>query len=132
MSPEQIGFRFTRIYTPAVLLFLFCNALAGPFLVRKTEALWPHMALACLSALSVLIGAWAMKTVLSDTDEYIRKLTTDALLIAAALTLTLTSAYGYLMSYSAAPSVSLIYIVPVFVAFFAVATAYHIAVGRYK
>lgn len=132
MTPEKIGFRFTRIYTPAVLLFVFCNALAGPFLVRFSDALWLHILVATLAGFSVLLGSAAIRRILLDTDEYIRKVTMDALLIAIVLTLTVTSVYGYLETYSFAPSLSYIVIAPAFVTSFAIVTAIHIAMGKYK
>lgn len=132
MTPEKAGFRFTVLYTPATLMFVFTNALMGPFLARADSPLFAHYIGAALTAFAVLVGSYAFARVMKDSDEYLRKLTFESLGVATALTLTFTAAYGYLMSYAEAPHMSLIFIVPLFATFFALTTGYQFATGKFK
>lgn len=132
MTPEKAGFRFTVLYTPATLMFVFVNALVGPFLVRADSPVFAHYIGAAMTACAVLLGSYAFARVMKESDEYLRKLTFESLGVATALTLTFTAAYGYLMTFAAAPNLSLIFIVPIFATFFVLTMGYQFATGKFK
>lgn len=96
--------RYVRILAP-VMTFYVIFSFAGPIALQyMTEPpVWAVSLVAIITALPIIVVFWLMTRFLRGTDEYYRKIQTDAILIGGAITLSLSVAWGFLELYQVAP-----------------------------
>jgi hypothetical protein len=106
--------RYTRemaVSGAAYLAFVFGAA----FVLRNFEVpQWARIVLALLPVAPSLMMLRAYLTYLAALDEFQRRLQTDALLIAAGVTVFGTFAYGFLEEWADLPHLPLIWVFPIF------------------
>ncbi len=97
--------RYRRSYWPLIALYgVVC--LGGAFLIKATDA--PRWLAAVVAILTVapLAGIfWLVARLLRETDEYTRKIQTEALLTGGAITLTLTGVWSFFELYGVVPEI---------------------------
>jgi hypothetical protein len=104
---------------------------ATAFVIRNVEtAQWVRIVLALLPIAPALMMLRAYLTHLNAMDEFQRRLQTDALLIAAGVTVFGTFAYGFLEEWADLPHLPLIWVFPIFS--FVFGAAHAIIRHRYK
>jgi hypothetical protein len=84
-------------------------------IVRNFEApQWLRVILALLPVAPALLMLRSYLTYLNAMDEFQRRLQTDALLMAAGITVFGTFAYGFLEEFANLPHVSMLWVFPIF------------------
>ena len=102
-QPVQITYReanrrYRRAYWPVVLLYA-AAAIGGALLVKQSPPMWAVATIAIVTALPIMGLFWLMRRLLNETDEYTRKLHTDALLTGGGITFSLTVVWSFLVLY---------------------------------
>lgn len=116
----------------AVSMILYAGLVFGAaFVIRNVEApQWVRIVLALAPIAPALMMLRAYLAHLNALDEFQRRLQTDALLIAAGVTVFGTFAYGFLEEWADLPHVSLLWVFPIFSVVFGAA---HVVIRhRYK
>ena len=100
----------------------------GALLIRYVHVpQWGLVVLAILPTAPALMMLRAYMIRVAGLDEFQRRLQTDALIVAAGVTVFGTFAYGFLEDWANAPQVSLIWVFPLFSFIFGVA---HVIIRR--
>lgn len=101
------------------------------FVIRNLDApQWSRIVLALVPTAPALMMLRAYLTYLNALDEFQRRLQTDAMLLAAGVTVFSTFAYGFLEEWAELPHVPLLWVFPLFLMVFGIA---HIIIRhRYK
>lgn len=118
--------RYRRAYWPVVLLYA-AAAIGGALLVKQSPPMWAVATIAIVTALPIMGLFWLMRRLLAETDEYTRKLHTDALLTGGGITFSLTVVWSFLVLYGVVHEdryfPSTMFITPAFLVLYGVAFA---------
>lgn len=90
-------------------------AITGAFDTMKAPGTW---AFALVVAAPVIGQLWALLAFLRDSDEFVRALSAKRFIVAAGVALAVSSAWGFMELYAAAPHVSPAMVFPLFWAAF--------------
>ena len=90
--------RYRRAYWPVIFLYAAAS-IGGALLVKQNPPMWAIATIAVVTALPIMALFWLMRRLLAETDEYSRKLHTDALLTGGAITFSLTVVWSFLVLY---------------------------------
>lgn len=74
--------------------------------------------IALVPAIAIWVAIWSQTRLLRETDEYQRRLLTDASLIALAFTMAFSTGWGFLEANAGIPHFPLLLILPAFYLFF--------------
>jgi hypothetical protein len=122
--------RYVRDMALAMGLYI-ALVFAAALIIRYADApQWARIVLALLPTAPALMMLRAYLAHLNALDEFQRRLQTDALLIAAGVTVFGTFAYGFLEEWADLPHVSLLWVFPIFSVVFGAAHA--VIRHRYK
>jgi hypothetical protein len=129
-TPKRAGRRYARDMALAMGLYI-ALVFAGALIIRTADApQWARIVLALLPTAPALMMLRAYLSHLGALDEFQRRLQTDALLIAAGVTVFGTFAYGFMEEWADLPHVSLLWVFPIFS--FVFGAAHAIIRHRYK
>jgi hypothetical protein len=100
----------------AVYMAIYAALVFGAALIIRNfdAAQWLRVILALLPIAPALLMLRSYLTYLNAMDEFQRRLQTDALLMAAGITVFGTFAYGFLEEFADLPHVSLLWVFPIF------------------
>lgn len=100
ISYKQAQRRYIRIFWPVMAVYIV-TCFAGPTLIGFVEPqpMWFKPVIAILTATPVAIVFWLLLRNVRETDEYVRSQMVSAILPAAAITLALTTLWGFMEMY---------------------------------
>jgi hypothetical protein len=90
--------RYRRAFWPVILLYAVA-CIGGALLVKQNPPMWAVATIAMVTALPIMGLFLLMRRLLNETDEYTRKLHTDALLTAGGIVFSLMVAWSFLVLY---------------------------------
>ena len=118
--------RYRRAYWPVVFLYA-AAAIGGALLVKQNPPMWAIATIAVVTALPIMGLFWLIRRLLNETDEYTRKMHTDALLTGGAITLSVTIVWSFFELYGVVPQEryfpATMFVVPAFLTFYGVSFA---------
>src|SRR5215831_4293711 len=92
ISYREANRRYYRAYWPVILLYAAAS-IGGALIVKQNPPMWAVAAIAVVTAAPIMALFWLMRRLLAETDEYTRKLQTDALLTGGAITFSLAAVW---------------------------------------
>ncbi len=90
--------RYRRAYWPVIVVYA-AAAIGGALLVKQNPPMWAIATIAVVTALPVMGLFWLMRRLLAETDEYTRKLHTDAMLTSGGIVFSLTVVWSFFVLY---------------------------------
>lgn len=127
---KRAGARYTRAMTAAALAYVAIVAIAVYTLDRFSPPRWTVIVLSLLPMAPALLMLRAYLVFTRSMDEFQRRLQNEALIVACAVTVFGSFAYGFLEEWAEFPHLPLIWVLPAFCMVFGVA---HIVIRlRYK
>lgn len=95
--------RYNRAYWPVIGLYAV-TCIGGALLIKHgSPPEWAVAAIAILTAAPIVVLFWLLRRLLNETDEYTRKLQTEALLTGGGVTLSLVTLWSFLELYGVVP-----------------------------
>lgn len=100
VSYKQAQSRYIRVFWPVMVVYIVA-CFAGPALISLVEPqpVWLKPILAVFTAFPIAIVFWLLLRHVRETDEYTRSQMVAAILPAAAITLALTTFWGFMEIY---------------------------------
>lgn len=100
VSYKQAHRRYMRVFWPVMVIYII-TCFAGPALINVVDPqpTWLKPVIALLTATPIAIVFWLLLRNLRETDEYTRSEMISAILPAAAITLALTTFWGFMEMY---------------------------------
>lgn len=100
VSYKQAQRRYIRVFWPVMIVYII-TCFAGPALIALVDPqpTWFKPVIAILTATPLAIVFWLLLRHVRETDEYTRSQMVSAILPAAAITLALTSFWGFMEMY---------------------------------
>ncbi len=100
ISYKQAQQRYIRVFWPVMVVYIIL-CFAGPVLIGMVEVqpVWLKPVIAFVTAAPIAIVFWLLLRNIRQTDEYTRSQMVGAILPAAAITLTLTTFWGFMELY---------------------------------
>lgn len=98
--------RYQKAFAPVMIFYvIFC--FAGPMLLNAMidPPLWIVSIVAIVTALPIIGVFLLVVRLLRETDEYTRKVQTDAILVGGAITLSVTVMWAFLELFEAVPRI---------------------------
>jgi len=116
MTPMQAKKRYFKVFVPSMAAYII-TIFSVVTIIKSTELpVWVQYGLAIIPALCVWLTLWAHGRYIMETDEYDRHRQTQAVMIAAAVTLTFSTGWGLLEMLVDAPKFPVFYIFVLFCA----------------
>lgn len=126
---QRSGARYAWRFGLAVALYTVLVLVALPLARRMPEGSPQRYLLACLPALGVVAGIWALSRYLGEADEFQSKKLLQSLAFSVAGTVLISVIVGFTQSVGA-PALSWIWVTPVWAVLFGLGSA--IAAWRYR
>jgi hypothetical protein len=104
VSFSEAGRRYRRLFWPAMIAYL-AICFGGVFLLKAIDepAPWMSAGIALATAAPAVATIWLLARFIRETDEYTRKVQTEAMLSGGAITLSAAAVWGFLELYGAIP-----------------------------
>src|SRR5215472_6213953 len=118
--------RYRRAYWPMITLYAVA-CIGGALIIKQNPPMWAVATIAIITAAPIIGVFWLMRRLLAETDEYTRKLHTEALLTGGGLTFSLTVVWSFFELYGVVPQdryfPATLFIVPIFLGLYGLTLA---------
>ena len=96
--------RYRRLFWPAMISYAV-TCIGGALLLKAIDhpAPWITAGVALVTAAPAVASVWLLARFVRETDEYTRKIQTEAMLSGGAITLSLAAVWGFLELYGVIP-----------------------------
>ena len=122
--------RYRRAYWPMITLYAVA-CIGGALIIKQNPPMWAVATIAIITAAPIIGVFWLMRRLLAETDEYTRKLHTEALLTGGGLTFSLTVVWSFFELYGVVPQdryfPATLFIVPIFLGLYGLTLAVTLA-----
>jgi hypothetical protein len=104
VSFQDAARRYRRLFWPAMIVYAVV-CIGGALLIKAMDhpAPWLSAIVALASAAPAALTVWLLARFIRETDEYTRKIQTEAMLSGGAITLSLAITWGFLELYEVVP-----------------------------
>jgi len=114
-TPKQALRRYLKIFIPSMIAYLVLIFLAVRLIKSETVTGMVVFSVAILPGLAALCFLYGFFRFIKETDEVLRRIQTDAILVGVGAILTLTLTWGILeLLIETLPRLSIFYIFPIF------------------
>jgi len=114
-TPKQALQRYLKIFIPSMIAYLVLIFLAVRLIKSETVTGMVVFSVAILPGLAALCFLYGFFRFIKETDEVLRRIQTDAILVGVGAILTLTLTWGILeLLIETLPRLSIFYIFPIF------------------
>lgn len=123
MSPKQAYRRYISVLIPAMTLYSV-SVFAAVYLIKNEIVAWPiPYFVALIPGLAAMVFMWAHFRFIRETDEFHRKVQTEAMMWGIGALLSVAMTWGMMSMFTDFPELPFFYAIPIFYAAYGVAAA---------
>ncbi|WP_026147954.1 hypothetical protein [Robiginitomaculum antarcticum] len=124
MSPKQAYSRYMRVFVPAMTIYAI-SVFTAVYLIKNEILASPQSYIvALIPGLAAMTFMWAHFRFIRETDEFHRKVQTEAMMIGIAALMAVAMTWGMMSMFTDFPELPFFYAIPIFYASYGVAAAY--------
>lgn len=124
MSPKIAYRRYFAVFVPAMLTYIV-SVFGAVYLIKNEILTWPlHYGVALIPGLAALTFMWAHFRYIRETDEFHRKIQTEAMMMGTAGLLTVAMTWGMISMFTDFVELPFFYAIPIFYLCYGAASVY--------
>lgn len=124
MTPKHALRRYYQVFCPAMATY--CITVFGAVYLIKSDTInWPlPYLIALFPGLAALTFMWAHFRYIRETDEFYRKIQTEAMMVGTAVLLAVAMTWGMISMFTNFPELPFFYAIPIFYTAYGVGCLY--------
>ena len=124
MSPKQAYRRYLSVLAPAMMTYMV-SVFSVVYLIKNELLAHPlPYIVAVIPGLAALVFMWAHFRFIRETDEFHRKVQTEAMMMGIGALLAVAMTWGMISMFTDFPELPFFYAIPIFYASYGIAAAY--------